>query len=158
MATAGESRRGQTSSQAIDRAERRDSAVQLRREGLTLRQIAARLGISPATAHEDISRALADIPAESVEELRTVWGERLESATAVVMPQVEAGDLDAVDRLVRLTDRAAKLYGLDAPANIQVQSAQAEVDLDATVDKIMAAAQLAVLNDADQSGDGGGGE
>ena len=155
MATAGEPRRGKTSSQAIDRAERRDKAVRLRREGLTLREIAARLGISPATAHEDISRALADIPAESVEELRTVWGERLEAATAVVMPQVEAGDLDAVDRLVRLTDRAAKLYGLDAPANIQVQSAQAEVDLDATVDKIMAAARLAVLND-DQGDDGDG--
>ena len=93
MATAGEPRRGQTSPQAIDRAERRDKAVRLRREGLTLRQIAARLGVSPATVHEDISRALEDTPAESVEELRTVWGERLEAATAVVMPLVADGDL-----------------------------------------------------------------
>ena len=67
----------------------------------------------------------------------------------------EKPGLEAVDRLVRLTDRAAKLYGLDAPANIQVQSEQMEVDLDATVDKIMAAARLAVLND-DQGDDGDG--
>lgn len=43
-----------------------------------------------------------------------------------IWPKVPAGDLGAIDRLVRLLERRAKLLGLDAPVDVAVN--QATVD------------------------------
>lgn len=146
MATAGESRQGQTSPQAIDRATRRAEAVKLRHQGHTLREIATQLGVSPATVHGDIQQALADVPAEGVQELRALWHERLEAATTVLMPQVREGNLEAVDRLIRLSQRAAQLQGLDAPTQMEWNTG-ADLDIDGAVQALVTAAQGGKITD-----------
>ena len=39
--------------------------------------------------------------------------EQLDTAVAAIMPLVQEGDLQAIDRLVKLLDRKSKLFGLD---------------------------------------------
>lgn len=130
MTARGEHGQGKTTPQAIERAERRARAVQLRADGHTIRQVAQELGISPTTAHEDIQRALAEVPAESVDQLRAIWGQRLESAVSLVMDQiVNEKDVDAVPQLVALTNRAARLWGLDSPTQVSMVGAT-DIDLD----------------------------
>ena len=126
------SHRDVTSPDAFDRAQRRADAVKLRAQGMTLREIAAQLGVAVGTVHADIQRALEDVPAEAVGTLRAVWGDRLDQGVRLVMDQIKAGNLDAVDKLVRLTDRAAKLYGLDAPRQVEMMGAT-DLDLDAAL-------------------------
>ncbi len=45
---------------------------------------------------------------------------RIERATRAIWPQVAAGDLFAIDRLVKLMERQAKLLGLDAPTQVSI--------------------------------------
>lgn len=47
---------------------------------------------------------------------------RLDVATRALMPLVEAGDLDAMDRLVKVQARRSKYLGLDVPAQIEQKS------------------------------------
>lgn len=137
MATAGEAPRGKTTAEAIDRAERRARAVDLRAEGHTIREVAEKLGISPSTAAGDINRALSEHPAEGVDLLRRLWGQRLDALLRAVWPAAMAGNLDAVDKAVKIADRAAKLYGLDAPQHISMSTTGA--DIEQAVNQFMAA-------------------
>lgn len=128
MATPGEAPRGKTTAEAIDRAERRARAVDLRAEGHTIREVAEKLGIAPSTAAGDIDRALSEYPAEGVDLLRRLWGQRLDALLRAVWPAAMAGDLDAVDKAVKISNRAAKLYGLDAPQQINMSTTGADIE------------------------------
>lgn len=137
MATPGETPRGKTTAEAIDRAERRARAVDLRAEGHTLREIADKLGVSVSTAASDIDRALSEVPADSVDLLRRLWGQRLDALLKAVWTSAMSGNLDAVDKAVKIADRAAKLYGLDAPQQISMSTTG--TDIEQAVNQFMAA-------------------
>lgn len=137
MATAGETPRGKTTAEAIDRAERRARAVDLRAEGHTLREVAEKLGVSVSTAASDIDRALAEVPADSVDLLRRLWGQRLDALLRAVWPSAMSGNLEAVDKAVKIANRAAKLHGLDAPQQINMSTTGA--DIEQAVNQFMAA-------------------
>lgn len=103
---------------ALEAEDRQWKALRLRLEGQTLREIAKRLGYSgPSEAHEVIRRARQLLPREDVVEARTLLAERLESATAAVMPRALTGDLQAIMTLVKLCGRMARLLGLDRNAD-----------------------------------------
>lgn len=138
---------------AFARAERRDRAVQLRREGKSIRQIAAMLEVAPSTAWADIKAALEAIPAENAQHLQQVEAERLDALQDTLWPLAMGGDLAAVDRLLKISAQRSALLGLNAPQQVAVSST-AEVDLDATVDKVMAAAALAVRTGDDEGAEG----
>lgn len=75
---------GQTATTAIERAERRSRAVDLRREGLTLREVANELGVSVYTAWNDIQTAVRDIPKEEADLLRQQEADRLDNLQRAV--------------------------------------------------------------------------
>jgi hypothetical protein len=98
--------------------QRRAKVVKLRVAGWSIRDIAAHLNVSVGLVHGDLSEVLVrtrEQANESVKVERELSIERLETAIKKIWDQVEGGDLDAVDRLVRLEQRLAKLQGLDAP-------------------------------------------
>jgi sigma-70-like protein len=116
---------------------RRDaSAVALRAQGHSYRDIAAVLDVSVSNAYQAVQRALRAIIEEPASELRALELERLDELTreaqavmrrdhlAVSNGKVVTYDgapviddqpvLGAIDRLVKISERRAKLLGLDA--------------------------------------------
>lgn len=125
-----------------DRAERKRNALELRLAGASYRDIAQALEVSPATALQDCKEALADIPAQQADEMRTVELSRLDRLQRAVWPRAVKGDLQAVDRAIKIIDRRAKLFGLDAPQQVQITAN--DIDLDAAVDKMLRVAEMAL--------------
>lgn len=125
-----------------DRAERKRNALELRLAGASYRDIAQALEVSPATALQDCKEALADIPVQQADEMRTVELSRLDRLQRAVWPRAVKGDLQAVDRAIKIIDRRAKLFGLDAPQQVQITAN--DIDLDAAVDKMLRVAEMAL--------------
>lgn len=98
--------------------DRRAKALDLRKAGLSYRAIGTQLGVSEKTAHQDVQREVQRIAArnsESAAELRALELERLDYYAARIAQQVAQGHLGALDRALRISERRAKLLGLDAP-------------------------------------------
>lgn len=129
----------QTIAAAIERSERRSRAVHLRREGLTLREVAAELGVSVYTAWDDTQSAVRDIPKEEADLLRQQEADRLDALQRAVWEAAIAGDLHAVDRVLKIIERRCRLLGLDAPARIEYPAT--DLDLDAAVRDLVAASR-----------------
>lgn len=135
-------------------AERDAEAARLRAQGLAYREIAEALGYADASgAYKSVTRALNAVPAEAVDELRAVELARLDDLTRrawavatkthpvvaangrVVLgpdgePLVDDGPvLHALDRLLKIAERRARLLGLDAAKKYEVK--QQVVTLDA---------------------------
>jgi hypothetical protein len=131
-----------------DTAERDADACRLRRDGCTYDHIAAELGYADrGDAYKGVQRALVAIVQEAAEEVRAVELDRLDmlwraglkvlrakhvtvSNGKVIYLRDDQGNetpllddapvLNAIDRLLRIMERRAKLLGLDAPKRIEV--------------------------------------
>lgn len=101
--------------------ERRLQALELRKAGATYRAIGARLGVSEAQSYKDVQTELQRIAAESADvaaDVRTLELERLDALLLALWAQAKQGNQGAVDRVLRVMERRAKLLGLDAPTKI----------------------------------------
>lgn len=108
-----------TSGKRIAAAERRSKAVALRIQGRTFAQIGTELRISAPRAYQLVRGALAmltDNATEGAEHLRALEAMRLDELQVKVWEKAIGGDYKAVDRVLRIMERRAKLLGLDAPA------------------------------------------
>ena len=99
---------------------RRIEALSLRLAGLTYEQIAERLDISPEGARDMVNRTLDRAENQIVDEMRELEGARLDRAQAAIWTKVLEGDTKAVDTFLRISQRRARLYGLDSPTAINV--------------------------------------
>jgi hypothetical protein len=107
-------RRGQA--EAI--AERRALALELRKAGGSYREIAQQLGVDVHTVHGDVTAELAalrETTSGRAEELRDLELQRLDQMTAGLSAPIRAGSPPAVTAAVRVSERRARLLGLDAP-------------------------------------------
>jgi len=98
-------------------------ALRLRSLGMSYQAIADQMGVTKATAYNRCQRALAAIPAEAVDEFRRLEGQRLDLLLEKAMDKAlseEKGALFAIDRVLAIMDRRAKLMGLDAPIKTEV--------------------------------------
>lgn len=133
----------------VEQAQIDAETLRLRSNGWSYRRIAAEtkgtpLACSPKVALERCRRALRDVAVEAVEEHRALELERLDNMTAAANEiaakhhvyvsasgkVVYDGDerlrddgpvLAAINTLIRISERRAKLLGLDAPARAQVE-------------------------------------
>jgi hypothetical protein len=138
-------------------------AVDLRRRNLTYRQIAAQMGFrSVASAHEAVARGLADMLLEPANELRQMEAERLDemarSAWRVLYekhvhvtaagkiavnpedgkPLIDDGVvLKAIDSLLKISERRAKLLGLDQPTRVRAEVEHVD-SLDQEIEDLLA--------------------
>jgi hypothetical protein len=122
-------------------------ALEYRRRGLSYEQIAVQMGWrSVSSAYGAVQRALADGAREAAEEVRAIEAARLDDLTRVLTrimatrhyvvsvgsgrivrhpdtgePLVDDGPvMHAVAGLLRISERRAKLLGLDAPTRHEV--------------------------------------
>lgn len=100
-------------------------ALELRQEGKTFARIAAELDVSPATVHNWVSEAIAELRGElheAAERHRDMDLLRLDRLLATVLPLANAGtDPRWVEKALQILDRRARLLGLDAPTKTQAE-------------------------------------
>lgn len=100
---------------------REHDAVQLALAGATYQQIADQLGYTNrGNAWRTVQRVLARVDAEDAAALRTVEGGRLDRMQTAVWGQALKGDVKAVNAVLRIMDRRARLFGLDAPMQVEI--------------------------------------
>lgn len=99
---------------------RRIEAVSLRLAGLTYEQIGERLGITKQGVLDLVTRTLERAENEKAHEMRALEGARLDRAQAAIWSRVLEGDTKAIDTYLRISQRRARLFGLEAPTQIAV--------------------------------------
>lgn len=110
-----------TSADRLQAAQRRRQCVELRLAGATFDVIAERTGLSKSTVHKHITKALADITAETrgpAESVKAMELARLDRLLVGVWGNAAKGDVLHVDRVLKIMERRAKLLGLDAPTKL----------------------------------------
>ena len=113
--------RNQPKNRALIIQERRLAALKLRKQGLSIARIAAKLGVTAKTLGLDLKyclKELVELTAIETDEYRQLEVERLDKMIEVCMVQIEAGGngaLWAIDRAITIADRRAKFLGLDKP-------------------------------------------
>lgn len=106
--------------------QRQLQALELRKQGLTYRDIGDKLSISYQQAHNDVNaelKRLATLTLESAEGLRQLELERLDMLIKGLEPMARVGNPRAVTAYLRVMERRAKLLGLDAPVRQEVTGA-----------------------------------
>lgn len=100
-------------------------ALELRKKGLSYLAIGREMGLSESGAHGCVTRALKALraeAAESAEDVRDLELQRLDRMLTIAEAAAEAGDLSAIDRVLRIQERRAKYLGLDAPTRTDVRA------------------------------------
>jgi hypothetical protein len=104
--------------------ERHLRALELRKAGVTYETIAGQLGYANASgARKAVASALKATLREPAEELRTLELARLDAMALALWCRVQDGDEKAIDRVLRIMERRARLLGLDAAAKTELSSA-----------------------------------
>ena len=112
------------SPQAIANKDKAVQALALRKTGATYEQIANALGYgNRSAAHRAVQRLLKAHEVEGVDELRKLEDSRLDEMLFAIYKIAKSGDLGAIDRILRIAERRAKLWGLDAPAKTEISGA-----------------------------------
>lgn len=120
-------------------AMRETRAVEMRKAGATYDQIADALDCTRSTAYRTVMRALARNQSEEVEEFRMIEGARLDRLQMAVWNRAVSGSESAINTVLRIMDRRARLFGLDAPSKVDVRTDA----LDSEIDSLLA--QLTTL-------------
>lgn len=97
----------------LQKADDTRKIVQLRLAGAQLEEISVVIGISTSQVSRDLSNAIKNMPQERAEELRSIEAMRLDRLLRSVWKNAVDGDLKAVDRALRISERRAKMFGLD---------------------------------------------
>ena len=106
-----------TSERRLRGAENRERAVELRKAGVTYERIAAQLGITRQSAHEHVTKAMrqaAERTTETAVDVVRLELARLDTMLTGLWTQARQGDPPAIDRVLRIMERRARLLGLDA--------------------------------------------
>jgi len=106
-----------------DLFEREYEVLRYRKGGMTFDQIAQKLGYAQESgARAAFKRAIERTRDEGLAaEDRTLHRARLETALNAIWPKVLKGDLRAIDRMLKILERDAKLHGLDAPVKTELE-------------------------------------
>lgn len=102
-------------------AENMAKALELRRAGLGFEAIGAQLGLKKSQAHRLVVAGLAEARAQvvaSADDLRSEELSRLDGMLTGLWPRARKGEVAAVDRVLKIGERRAKLLGLDAPTKV----------------------------------------
>lgn len=99
--------------QRIKSAEDSVAIVRLRADGMAIDDIATHLGLHPSTVGRLLKKALDRYIAPEVAQLRSLEAVKLDEVEEAVWEKAMKGNLPAIDRVIRVMERRAKLFGLD---------------------------------------------
>jgi hypothetical protein len=116
---------GKASEAKIKLAERRQRAITLRKAGASFRAIATQIArefenpkYDESQAARDCYHSLNELSALSVEQaeaMRQLESERYDLVLMAIARQVQAGDLQAIDRWLKTVRHRCELWGLSLP-------------------------------------------
>ena len=112
----------------LEAAERRERALRLRLAGATYEDIGRAMAVNKSTVKRWIDAAIENVDKDSSEQLFTMENMRLDVAQRAIMQTVAQGHLGAIDRLLRIMERRARLNGLDAPQRVDLSSDPVDID------------------------------
>lgn len=104
--------------------ERRREALELRKTGMSYRDMAPLLGVSHVQAFKDVKTEIDRLNEDNKEEAKEVKKleiARLDIALKAIWPDVEKGDLKAIGMLLRIQERRARFEGLDVAAKQEIE-------------------------------------
>lgn len=113
---------GKTGKPKLSVALRRKRALELRLKGKMLWEIADDLGVDVSAVSRMLTKTLEGIEEdnrESAERLRSIEMVRLEKIGEALYDRATLGELPAVDRYLKVRERAAKLLGLDVDRGVE---------------------------------------
>jgi transposase-like protein len=117
-------RNSTTAPRRLSAAEKRAKALEAKKAGYTFREIADNLGCSVSNAYKLVRKALDEINAKTeidAQEMRDVEVARLDALQVTLWRRaVVNGELGAIDRLLSVMNRRARLLGLDLPQKHEV--------------------------------------
>lgn len=100
----------------IERWERDYECVKLRRAEVDWDTIVEKLGYaSPGHAHNRFVAFMRAYPRDDIEQMRDLELDRIEKTARALEPRVAQGDVRAAEVWNKLSERRAKLMGLDKP-------------------------------------------
>lgn len=112
----------QLSARRIKALADQQKALELRRMAYGYQKIADTLGIGLVTAHRHVQNGLRearDQVSASTEALRSEELSRLDAMHQGVWVRAMKGESAAIDRVLKIMERRAKLLGLEAPVRIE---------------------------------------
>lgn len=113
-----------TSARKVQALKREEQILQLRIGGARYQQIADRLGIVPSTVGRALQRGMArwqDQVADLAGELVWLQLERLDRLLLALWPDASQGNVGAIDRVLKIEERRAKLMGLDLAQDLNIE-------------------------------------
>lgn len=102
----------------------RQQILQLSRSGMKCPAIGQALGITPRHAYQSLKKSLREVSEENFQtavELRDQQLDRLDALLFGVWGRALKGEVQAVDRALKILERMDRLRGLDAPIRLMVQ-------------------------------------
>ncbi len=118
-----------TMSQELSALDKQMQALKLRRAGLGYDEIAKLVGYKSASgAFGAVRSALRKTLQEPADDLRKMELERLDVAMQAIFPMVTKGNLLAIDRYLKISERRSKLLGLDLPTQLEIGGVIAVTD------------------------------
>lgn len=118
-----------TSPEALERQERDQQALQLRRSGVTWDVIAQQLEYASAGhAYNQVTKLMREYPREDIEAYRDLLIDRQELVIRVLTPKVLKADTWAIDRYLKACDQLARLTGSNRPEKLELSVGASELD------------------------------
>ena len=114
--------------------------LDLRRAGFTFQRIAEETGYrQPSGAQRAYKRIMDRTKPQAVEEHRWQELDRLDRMQVALWPRAMKGDDKAINTIVRLMERRARLVGIDAPTKIQAEvvNYDGNRDIDGDIERIV---------------------
>ena len=108
-------RRLKSGRKAISLAEQHRRWLTLRRKGMLEIDIARRFGVTQQAVSKAILKYIRNLSISESEDLRRIEGERLDALLLALAPSIAKGQPRAIEAAVKISERRAKLLGLDAP-------------------------------------------
>lgn len=126
--------------------EREARVIQWRTQGMKWDDVAAREGYANAGgAYKAFIRGMRRIPAQAIDEHRRLQLEVIDAGVSALWPAYTQGKGYAIEKMMMLMDRKARLLGMDAPTRHQVtvsdqmtaeiEALAAELGLEANADE-----------------------
>jgi hypothetical protein len=103
---------------SLARTERAARAFALRKAGLSYRDIGLELGVNHATVYKDVQATIKQFLDEAREhhtQIMAIEAARLDDLQRVMWEQAAMGDRRAIETVLKIMERRAKLLGLDTP-------------------------------------------
>lgn len=114
---------------AEERAQEIQQMLRMRTYGASYQAIADHFDIARETVFKKIQQELTSIPREDVTNLRALEAAKLDAAELRLQDKIKAGNIGAINALVRVSESRRKLLGLDLPEQHEVKISREEESL-----------------------------